>query len=596
MKKTNQKRVAKLLLCALLVFGLAPILHATAAGLHSTDSHAATEATVTETTYANVLDSTYLNFIDYVRTDGDQNTVFRYALKLPVSPDLFAGSILQLHFDEPLTFVGPAGNLSASQLSLPVDPASWASALSPGLTATVTGNTIEFSFKLVGKFKSDRSFSILIEADGKQKMFTVPAPSREMSGDPKDYGSHYIDMGKTKIVEDPVTGKAKLHLVITGGSATISFSSYRYPLGTVVQEHGEPYELQILHDSISGTYGPGTYDLEIDLPDVGPYQTDLYAGGVLVSPGKDGHGSLYLKSLLQIWDKCRGNALPLVLNVVPGQTKHVWTVTSKLDVPAKFNWQLEGSSQKGSGIVIPAGGQLTLETNRIGTNDKLTVDLLPCHKLTSLAIGDVTPTPTPSETATSTPTPTPSETATSTPTPTPSETATSTPTPTPTETATSTPTPTPSETATSTPTPTPSETATSTPTPTPSETATSTPTPTPSETATSTPTPTPSETATSTPTPTPATASETANSSPSPDTVSPAASPSPSEDEILIDVTPEPIPLGGGETASSGTGTTSTAETLPQTGESLPIGYYAAGLLLIGAGLGTLRFARDRSK
>ena len=82
----------------------------------------------------------------------------------------------------------------------------------------------------------------------------------------------------------------------------------------------------------------------------------------------------------------------------------------------------------------------------------------------------VTLTPTPSVTETSTPTPTPSVTETSTPTPTPSVTETSTPTPTPSVTETSTPTPTPSvtETSTPTPTPTPSVTETSTPTPTPS--------------------------------------------------------------------------------------------------------------------------------
>ena len=96
----------------------------------------------------------------------------------------------------------------------------------------------------------------------------------------------------------------------------------------------------------------------------------------------------------------------------------------------------------------------------------------------------VTLTPTPSVTETSTPTPTPSVTETSTPTPTPSVTETSTPTPTPSVTETSTPTPTPSVTETSTPTP--------TPTPSVTETSTPTPTPTPSVTETSTPTPTPS--------------------------------------------------------------------------------------------------------
>jgi hypothetical protein len=144
----------------------------------------------------------------------------------------------------------------------------------------------------------------------------------------------------------------------------------------------------------------------------------------------------------------------------------------------------------------------------------------------------VTLTPTPSVTETSTPTPTPSVTETSTPTPTPSVTETSTPTPTPSVTETSTPTPTPSVTETSTPTPTPSVTETSTPTPTPSVTETSTPTPTPTpsvtETSTPTPTPTPSVTETSTPTPTP-TPSVTETSTPTP---TPSASEIPISDNF----------------------------------------------------------------
>lgn len=93
----------------------------------------------------------------------------------------------------------------------------------------------------------------------------------------------------------------------------------------------------------------------------------------------------------------------------------------------------------------------------------------------------VTPTPTPSPTATLTPTPTAtvgtSPTPTGTPTPTPSITPSGTPaaTSTPTPSVTQTNTPTVTETPTSTPTPTPTETQT----PTPTETPTSTPTPTP---------------------------------------------------------------------------------------------------------------------
>jgi hypothetical protein len=116
-------------------------------------------------------------------------------------------------------------------------------------------------------------------------------------------------------------------------------------------------------------------------------------------------------------------------------------------------------------------------------------------------IGDITPTPTASNTSTPTPTPTntqtPTNTATSTTTPTPTQTKTPTTTPTTTQT--------PTNTSTGTNTPTPTNTATRTPTPT--NTATKTPTPSitasPTGTASVTPTPTgtPASTPTSTPTP-----------------------------------------------------------------------------------------------
>ena len=119
-------------------------------------------------------------------------------------------------------------------------------------------------------------------------------------------------------------------------------------------------------------------------------------------------------------------------------------------------------------------------------------------------LGDITPTPTASNTSTPTPTPTvtqtPTNTATKTPTPTPTNTQTptntTTQTQTPTNTTTSTSTPTPSVTTTKTPTPT--QTATNTPTPsiTASPTGTAAVTPTPTGTAASTPTPTPTPTGT----------------------------------------------------------------------------------------------------
>jgi hypothetical protein len=126
-------------------------------------------------------------------------------------------------------------------------------------------------------------------------------------------------------------------------------------------------------------------------------------------------------------------------------------------------------------------------------------------------LGDITPTPTasntstPSATATSTVTPTPTRTSSVTPTPTvtPTTSPTSTPTVTPTVTVTTTSTSTPTVTPTKTSTPT--QTATLTPTPSitasPSSTAAVTPTPTTTATITPTPSKTPSTTPTATPTP-----------------------------------------------------------------------------------------------
>jgi hypothetical protein len=152
-------------------------------------------------------------------------------------------------------------------------------------------------------------------------------------------------------------------------------------------------------------------------------------------------------------------------------------------------------------------------------------------------LGDLTPTPTASQTSTPTPTatqtqtPTNTSTVTPTPTNTSSPTATSTNTPTPTNTATPTNTVTPTTTSTNTPTPT--NTASPTVTPTPSITASQTPTPSITASATNTPTPTNTPTHTGTPTNTP-----TNTNTPTPSiTASPTAT-------TTSTPTPTPTPFG----------------------------------------------------
>ena len=147
--------------------------------------------------------------------------------------------------------------------------------------------------------------------------------------------------------------------------------------------------------------------------------------------------------------------------------------------------------------------------------------------VTLLACSPMTPTNTPSPTASPTKTETP--TATATPSPTATPTATSSPTPSATPTLKPTATATPTIPPTFTPSPTPSATPTLTPSATASPTKTETPT------ATATPSPTATPTATSSPTPT-----ATPTSTPSP-TDAPTVAPSPTP-SVTPSATPSPLP------------------------------------------------------
>jgi YqxM protein len=68
----------------------------------------------------------------------------------------------------------------------------------------------------------------------------------------------------------------------------ISFTSYSYPEGTVPQDDGKPYEGQISFDNVTKVYGPGTYTVQVDLPN-GYFQTDLYLGSEIEKLTECGH-------------------------------------------------------------------------------------------------------------------------------------------------------------------------------------------------------------------------------------------------------------------------------------------------------------------
>lgn len=68
----------------------------------------------------------------------------------------------------------------------------------------------------------------------------------------------------------------------------ISFTSYVYPEGTVPGEDGKPYEGQTSFDNVTKVYGPGTYTVEVELPN-GYWQTDLYLGTEIETLTESGH-------------------------------------------------------------------------------------------------------------------------------------------------------------------------------------------------------------------------------------------------------------------------------------------------------------------
>ena len=70
-------------------------------------------------------------------------------------------------------------------------------------------------------------------------------------------------------------GQATLVVPDNACPVEVSFSSYDLPLCQV-----QPFEDQILRDNVTATYGPGTYQLSVDVP-ASCWQTDIYTGPVL---------------------------------------------------------------------------------------------------------------------------------------------------------------------------------------------------------------------------------------------------------------------------------------------------------------------------
>ena len=90
--------------------------------------------------------------------------------------------------------------------------------------------------------------------------------------------------------------RKKLKCTVNGGQVTftvpqdacqeeISFSTYELPTGAI-----RPFDKQVLYRNTTATYGPGTYNLTLDLPPMCGYQSDLYVGAELATLDKNcGH-------------------------------------------------------------------------------------------------------------------------------------------------------------------------------------------------------------------------------------------------------------------------------------------------------------------
>ncbi len=95
--------------------------------------------------------------------------------------------------------------------------------------------------------------------------------------------------------------RSLLQTSISGGTVTftipanscpleLTFSSYTWPDGVTPNlTNGYPYDIQLHVASVTGVYGPGTYTVNVALPECGYYQTDLYLGPPILVLFSYGH-------------------------------------------------------------------------------------------------------------------------------------------------------------------------------------------------------------------------------------------------------------------------------------------------------------------
>ena len=299
--------------------------------------------------------------------------------------------------------------------------------------------------------------------------------------------------------------------------------------------------------------------------------------------GEKPTGSHTSFTLLVVFDSIAGTDVTTTKKVVLNEDNQY---TQTLDgIPYGTKYSVYEVKQSGWQLVKILPGSSTNEQPQVDGKD--VYDLCYTGSITDDTVTSIifqnrvlVPTPAPRPIVIGTPTPTPRPIVIATPTPTPRPIVIATPTPTPRPIVIATPTPTP----TTTPTPKPVVIATPTPTP------TATPTPKPVVTATPTPSPTPVVTATPAPTPT-----ATPVTTPDP-AATPSAAPAPTTTPNTS-VTPSSTPKETVVTAASPAPVqtpTAATSTVPQTGDTFPVGLLAAIALGSAAALGILLYNRKK--
>jgi LPXTG-motif cell wall-anchored protein len=180
------------------------------------------------------------------------------------------------------------------------------------------------------------------------------------------------------LTENTATGKGVAHIKLPENcEIKLTLSSYVYPPGTTVSADGKPYLPQILFDSKTVT-AKGDTTIEVNLPQFGPYQLDLYKGDVVEHLSATGHPADRIIDWVVKPDwTVLTNAAKLKLDALCSTniaTNSSFKVTNSNNIAVPFNWEIAGSGKSGTGTV-DANGTVNFDTNVPGLASNSVINL-----------------------------------------------------------------------------------------------------------------------------------------------------------------------------------------------------------------------------